>query len=95
MRKRRLFWQLYTSNFLVIFLALFAFTFLTTSSFQNILLDQVSNDLRARAALLQSVAIEHIRAGTVEELNRESRRYGRISHTRITVLRQRRRGGRQ
>ncbi len=86
MRKRRLFWQLYTSNFLVIFLALFAFTFLTTSSFQSILLDQVSNDLRSRVELLRPEVVRHLRAGTYVELNTESRRYGRTSHTRITVL---------
>jgi hypothetical protein len=46
MKKKRLFWQLYTSNFLIIFLALFAFTFLISHSFKNILLTQVSDDLR-------------------------------------------------
>jgi hypothetical protein len=60
MPKKRLFWQLYSSNFLIVFLALFAFTFLTTSSINTILLRQVSADLKARAKLLEDVVREHI-----------------------------------
>jgi two-component system, OmpR family, phosphate regulon sensor histidine kinase PhoR len=86
MPKRRLFWQLYTSNFLIIFLALFAFTFLTTSSIESILLRQVSADLLARAMLLEDVVLDHVREGNWSALENKVVRLGKNSATRITVV---------
>ncbi|MCZ7555367.1 MAG: cell wall metabolism sensor histidine kinase WalK [Bacteroidia bacterium] len=86
MPKKRLFWQLYASNFLIVFLALFAFTFLTTSSVNSILLRQVSADLKARAMLLEDVVREHIADSTYNALEEKCARLGKNSGTRITVI---------
>ncbi len=86
MPKKRLFWQLYSSNFLVVFLALFAFTFLTTSSVNTILLKQVSADLEARAMLLEDDVREHLLDTNYVALEKKCVRLGKNSGTRITVV---------
>ncbi|MCB2204058.1 cell wall metabolism sensor histidine kinase WalK [bacterium] len=86
MKKKRLFWQLYTSNFLIIFLALFAFTFFISNSFKNLLLTQVSDDLESRAQLLQEEVLHQLRnadGGTLEDF---CVRLGQRSSTRITII---------
>ena len=86
MKKKHLFWQLYTSSFLIIFLALFAFTFLISSSFKNILLTQVSEDLVARASLLHEETLQRIGGGTEQGLDSHIDDLGKRSATRITVI---------
>ncbi|MBR9975238.1 MAG: HAMP domain-containing protein [Bacteroidetes bacterium] len=87
MRKKKLFWQLYVSNFLVILLALFAFSLLTSFSFKNILLDQVSEDLIARAAIMRNDVLRVWRQGDIASLRRHCSVLGRESQTRITLIR--------
>ncbi len=86
MPKKRLFWQLYSSNFLIVFLALFAFTFLTTSSVNTILLNLVSVDLEARAELLEDDVRTHVLDSSFQELGEKCVRLGKNSGTRITVV---------
>ncbi|MBN1447820.1 MAG: HAMP domain-containing protein [Bacteroidetes bacterium] len=86
MRKKRLFWQLYSSNFLIIFLALFAFTFLVSGSFKNILLEQVSDDLQSRANLLYEEILHRLVADSVDDLDRFVVDLGEKAATRITVI---------
>jgi two-component system, OmpR family, phosphate regulon sensor histidine kinase PhoR len=84
MRKRKLFWQLYISNFLVILLALLAFTLLTSYSFKSILLDQVSEDLVMRAAILREDIMQRLRDGSA--LQAYVKAAGERANTRITVI---------
>ncbi len=86
MKKKRLFWQLYTSNFLIIFLALFAFTFLISGSFKNILFSQVSDDLKSRAQLLHEEILHFVRSDHANDLDAYCVDLGRRSSTRITVI---------
>lgn len=86
MRKKRLFWQLYTSNFLIIFLALFAFTFLISGSFKTILLTQVSDDLTSRAQLLHEDILHKFLHADDSVLNAYCAEVGDRSATRITVI---------
>jgi two-component system phosphate regulon sensor histidine kinase PhoR len=86
MKKKRLFWQLYTSNFLIIFLALFAFTFLISHSFKNILLTQVSDDLQSRALLLHDEILDWMHIDNGSRLDAHCDDLGRRSSTRLTVV---------
>ena len=87
MRKKRLFWQLYTSNFLIIFLALFAFTFLISSSFKSLLLDQVSEDLQSRAKLLHDDIVHRLQEQSTRVIDDFVVDLGQRSGTRITIIR--------
>lgn len=86
MRKKRLFWQLYTSNFLIIFLALFAFTFLISSSFKSLLLDQVSEDLQSRAKLLHDDIVHRLEEQSTRVVDDFVVDLGQRSATRITII---------
>ncbi|MDT8323895.1 MAG: ATP-binding protein [Bacteroidota bacterium] len=86
MKKKRLFWQLYASNFLIIFLALFAFTYLVSGSFKTILLTQVSDDLNSRAHLLHEDILEKFQRADPGVLQAYCQDLGNSSSTRITVL---------
>ncbi|MBR9978510.1 MAG: HAMP domain-containing protein [Bacteroidetes bacterium] len=86
MRKKKLFWQLYISNFLVILLALLAFTLLTSYSFKSILLDQVSEDLVMRAALMRDDIMQRLRSDDVRPLQTYVKAAGERAKTRITVI---------
>lgn len=86
MRKRKLFWQLYISNFLVILLALLAFTLLTTYSFKSILLDQVSEDLVMRAAIMRDDIMRRLRTHDRSQLQAYVKSAGDRAKTRITVI---------
>ena len=85
MKKKRLFWQLYTSSFLIIFLVLFAFTFLISASFEDILLTQVSDDLESRAQLLHDEVLKRL-DGDAGALDAYCDTQGPRSATRITVI---------
>ncbi|MFZ1728888.1 MAG: ATP-binding protein [Bacteroidota bacterium] len=87
MRKKRLFWQLYISSLLVIFLALFAFIFLTSYSFKSILLDQVSGDLIARATIMRSEVLRAWRNGSIDSVQSICRDMSARTSTRVTVIR--------
>lgn len=86
MRIKRLFWQLFSSNFLIIFLALFAFTFVITLSIENILMHQVSDDLQARAQLLHEEIANRLAEHRTDDLDTRCDDLGRRSATRITVI---------
>ncbi len=86
MRKKRLFWQLYSSNFLIIFLALFAFTFLISSSFKSLFLDEVSEDLQSRAKLLHDDIVHRIGEQSNRAIDDFIVDLGRRSSTRITII---------
>lgn len=86
MRKKRLFWQLYTSNFLIIFLALFAFTFLVSSSFKSLLLDQVSEDLQSRAKLLHDDIVKRIGEQSSRAIDDVVVDLGQRSAMRVTII---------
>jgi two-component system phosphate regulon sensor histidine kinase PhoR len=86
MKKKRLFWQLYTSNFLIIFLALFAFTYLISGSFKNILFSQVSDDLKSRAQLLHEEILQFVLSDRARDLDTYCVNLGHRSSTRITVI---------
>ncbi|MBE0644615.1 MAG: HAMP domain-containing protein [Bacteroidetes bacterium] len=87
MRKKKLFWQLYISSLLVIFLALAAFIFLTSYSFKSILLDQVSDDLLARAAIMRDEVLRSWKDGDMPALQRSCSDISTRSATRVTVIR--------
>jgi len=85
MRKKRLFWRLYAWNFLIIFLALFAFTYTISISFKHILHEQVSADLEARAVLLKEETLRFIRNSDYAGLDRLCQVLGEKSRSRLTV----------
>ncbi len=86
MRKKKLFWQLYISSLLVIVLALTAFIFLTSYSFKSILLDQVSEDLLARAAIMRNEVLQLWIAGDMRKLQETCADISARTDTRVTVI---------
>jgi two-component system phosphate regulon sensor histidine kinase PhoR len=86
MRKRKLFWQLYLLNLLLIIVALAAFTYVTTRSFEDRLLAQVSADLLTRAELMRDEVTRLWRLGDEEAVQTVCRDLGMRTDTRITVI---------
>lgn len=86
MWKRKLFWQLYASNFLVIFIALLAFSLLTAISFKSILLDEVSRDLVARASIMRADLLRSWLGGDITHIRSVAAAMSRESATRVTLV---------
>lgn len=86
MRRRTLFWQLYTANVIVILLALLTFSFLTTYSFKNILLAQVSEDLRVRAMIMRGELSRTWLDGDTTRAREICVARGRDVATRVTMI---------
>ncbi|MDX9759895.1 MAG: ATP-binding protein [Bacteroidota bacterium] len=86
MRRRKLFWQLYMANVIVILLALLTFFLLTTYSFKNILLDQVAEDLRVRATIMRGELLRTWLDGDTIRMRELCADMSREAATRVTLI---------
>lgn len=83
---RKLLWQMFPANVVIILLAILAVSWFSTSTFQEFYFADVTADLEARASLLKSGIKELLRGDSLEELRRYCVFAGRESGTRITVI---------
>ncbi len=86
MAPRKLLWQMFPVNVVIILLAILAVSWFSTATFQEFYLADVTADLEARASLLKSRIKELIRGTGQEKLRRYCVFAGRESGTRITVV---------
>ncbi|WP_457576693.1 ATP-binding protein [Desulfomarina sp.] len=86
MGPRKLLWQMFPVNVVIILLAILAVSWFSTSTFQEFYFADVTADLEARASLLKSGIKELIRGNRQKELRRYCVFAGRESGTRITVI---------
>lgn len=86
MRRKRLFWQLYALNVVIIVLALSAFSLLTSISYKRILFDQVSTDLLTRAAMMRGDVLRSWQDGDLTRVRQICVRMSKESSTRVTLV---------
>ncbi len=86
MGPKKLLWQMFPVNVVIILLAILVVSWFSTSTFQEFYFADVTVDLEARASLLKSRIKELIRGNRLEELRRYCVSAGRESGTRITVV---------
>ena len=85
-KKKRLLWQLFPSYLLIILISLVAVTLYATTSLKNFYLDQIANDLQARAHLLEKQIFQLIGPMNADVIDALCKEIGKPSATRITVI---------
>lgn len=85
-KKKRLLWQLFPSYLLIILISLVAVTLYATTSLKNFYLDQIANDLQARAHLLEKQILQLIGPMNADVIDALCKEIGKPSATRITVI---------
>ena len=86
MLKKRLLWQLFPSYLLITVAALLAVTWYTSHSLRKFYHNQVSNDLQARARLVEQQILPSLKKQSFQEIDSLCKKIGPISSTRITVI---------
>ncbi|MBI3829521.1 MAG: PAS domain-containing protein [Planctomycetes bacterium] len=87
MPRRRLIWQIFTTNLVVLLAALAAVALYATGSLRTFYLDHVTTELEARARLLESGVNALLNnSNNTEALDRFCKDMGRDSATRVTVV---------
>ncbi|MCU0540546.1 MAG: ATP-binding protein [Desulfobacterales bacterium] len=85
-RRRAIVWRLFVSYVLITLGALFAAGWYSMRSLENFLLAQIASDLTQRARLLENQVAEHLSPPNPELLDAISKRAGRNSETRFTII---------
>ena len=85
-KKKRLLWQLFPSYLLIILISLVAVTLYATTSLKHFYLDQVADDLQARAHLLEKQILQLIGPMDADVIDALCKEIGNPSATRITVI---------
>ena len=85
-RPKKLVWQIFPANILIILIAIIAVSWYGTASMREFYLQDTESDLEARASLVRSRIIDYLSAGKIELLRDYCVRAGRESGTRITVI---------
>jgi two-component system phosphate regulon sensor histidine kinase PhoR len=85
-KKKLLLWQLFPSYLLIILISLVAVTLYATTSLKHFYLDQVADDLQARAHLLKKQILQLIGPMDADVIDALCKEIGKPSATRITVI---------
>lgn len=87
MKYRRLFWQIYPSFFLLLFIVLIGLGWSFSISLRNFHYQQTSSDLKARAQLVALQLQDQLWSADQSKLTDDITRLGQQSGTRITIIR--------
>jgi len=85
-KPKKLVWQIFPANVLIILVAIIAVSWYSTSSLREFYLNETEAVLEARAGLLSSRVKEYLEDGQLEKLREYCVQAGRESGTRITVI---------
>lgn len=85
-KKKRLLWQLFPSYLLITLISLVAVSIYASTSFKHVYLDQVADDLQARAQLLEKQILQFIGPMDADVIDALCKEVGQLSATRITVI---------
>ncbi|MBN2316121.1 MAG: HAMP domain-containing protein [Sedimentisphaerales bacterium] len=86
MFKKSLLWQLYPAYLSITVAALFIITLYLSRLLPEFYYDQVVDNLRARAYLIEQQILPDLKAKNVQSLNDVVRKLGKSSSTRITII---------
>lgn len=86
MAKKRIFWQIFPSYLLITFTALLAVGIYTSTSLREFYYDRTSEDLRARAWLIEHQLAQESSSLQISFLNTLSHDLGLKTNTRITII---------
>ncbi|WP_136810057.1 ATP-binding protein [Desulfosediminicola flagellatus] len=86
MKHHKLVWQIYPATLIAVIAAIVAVTWYGSVVFQNFYLHEAEIDLEARANLIKSRVYDYLQADNQSELREFSKRAGRESGTRITIV---------
>ena len=85
-KKKRLLWQLIPPYLLIILFSLVAVMLYATSSLKGFYLDQIADDLRARAHLLEKNMLQMMKPVDADMIDTLCKEIGEASATRITII---------
>ncbi len=85
-KPKKLVWQIFPANVLIILIAIIAVSWYGTSSLREFYLQETEAVLEARAGLVSSRVMEYLEDGQLEKLREYCVHAGRESGTRITVI---------
>ncbi|MGB3211788.1 MAG: ATP-binding protein [Desulforhopalus sp.] len=85
-KPKKLLWQIFPANILIILIAIIAVSWYGTTSLREFYLQETEADLEARANLVSSRVSEYLLADQIERLRDYCIHAGRESGTRITVI---------
>ncbi len=86
MKHHKLVWQIYPATLIAVIAAIVAVTWYGSVVFQNFYLHEAEIDLEARANLIKSRVYDYLQADNQSELREFSKRAGRESGSRITIV---------
>jgi two-component system phosphate regulon sensor histidine kinase PhoR len=86
MIKKRLLWQLYPSFLLIIIISVVGVAWYGSWSLRKFYLNQVADDLKSRAHLIEKQISADLTERNFEEMDKLSKQIGATSSTRITVI---------
>lgn len=86
MFKKRLLWQLYPSYLLLTVISVLAVAWFTSHSLRKFYLNQIAEDLKSRAHLVQYHILPDLKSGDFEKVNGLCKTSGPSSSTRITII---------
>jgi two-component system, OmpR family, phosphate regulon sensor histidine kinase PhoR len=85
-KKKRLFWQLYPSYLFITLISLTAVAWYASRSFESFYLDQMAEDLKFRARLIEKVVTDKLETGNEVMLQEYCEEMGEIGQMRITLV---------
>lgn len=86
MKQKKLIWQIFPANLIIVFSAILAVSWYGSSALHEFYIQESIIDLEARARLIKSNVADYLKAEKSQELRDFSMVAGRDSHTRITVI---------
>jgi len=86
MFEKRLLWQLYPSYLLLTVIAVLVVAWYTSHSLRKFYLNQIADDLKSRAHLVQHNILPHLISGDFENVDDLCKKTGPASSTRITII---------
>ncbi|HKJ65870.1 MAG TPA: HAMP domain-containing protein, partial [Desulfopila sp.] len=86
MTQRKLIWQIFPANLVILILTVFCIAWFTRSSLETFYLEELEDGLVARAYLIRPPVASMLKRGAIGELRDYSKLSGRESTTRITVI---------
>lgn len=86
MKQRKLIWQIFPANLLILILTVVSVTWFGKSSLQSFYLEELEKGLVARAYLIEPVVASMLKAGDLYQFREYIKNSGRKASTRITVI---------
>lgn len=86
MRQRKLIWQIFPANLLILIITVASVTWFGRTSLQSFYLEELEKGLVARAYLIEPVVASMLNEGSIDKLREYSKNSGRKANTRITVI---------